>query len=79
MWGDRATAQIQNIPAGRFPGCVADRYKSRSLIVLPAARGCLCAGAGWPVVLWPGAGGALDGLPAARVEAGRDAVVGASE
>ena len=26
-WGDRATAHIQDIWLGGFPGCVADRYK----------------------------------------------------
>jgi DNA-binding transcriptional LysR family regulator len=46
---------------GGFPGCVADRYKIRSLIVHPAARDCLCAGAGWLVFCSPGPYG-LDGL-----------------
>jgi hypothetical protein len=27
-WGDRATAPIQHIWVGVFPGCVADRYKN---------------------------------------------------
>ena len=40
---------------------VGPRWMARRI----AARSCLCAGVACPVFLWPAAGGALDGLPAA--------------